>query len=317
MKTLKLLGMAAAAAALSGCGGGGGGGGDGDAFQSFATLEAGRSHRINGQAIVANYETDPSSGDVSGSDVEQHSAAVVITLDDIGALLAAELFVDDSGFGGNATPDLTFDTADGDIFADGDTLDPLTVDYATAISAGADRIAVAADPAAMGFEYQTFGIWATGIDTGNGTAGAGTFGFATPRQSLPANGSATYNGQSAGLFLDKDGDTFAVFADFDAFFNFTNHEISVNTTGSQAIDTATGISSAMPGLDFTGTGTVSNGGPFGGSDPDGTFEATITATDLAGTMDGRLYGPNFEEIGATFGMSGDAGQYLGAIGAVR
>jgi hypothetical protein len=172
-----------------------------------------------------------------------------------------------------------------------------------------------ADPAAMGFEFQTFGIWASGLDTGTGRAGAASFGRATPVSSLPVAGNATYIGQATGLYLDPDGMSFATFADFEADFDFGNRTIFASTSSTTAIDSVTGVSSGMPSLNFAGAGTVSVGGPFG-PPVDGTFEADIAAIGLDGSLSGRLYGPNGEEIGGVFSLSGAAGQYLGAVGAV-
>jgi len=169
---------------------------------------------------------------------------------------------------------------------------------------------------AMGFEYQTFGIWASGLDTGTGVAGAGSFGRATAESSLPVSGEATYLGQATGLYLDPDGAAFAAFAAFEADFDFGDRSFTAFTSGTAVIDTVTGVSSLMPSLNFAGAGTVSVSGPFGGS-ADGTFEADIGAIGLNGTLNGRLYGPNGEEIGGVFNMSGLSGQYIGAIGAAQ
>jgi hypothetical protein len=209
-----------------------------------------------------------------------------------------------------------FDFGNGDILADGDTVDPIAADYGVAITAAGDQVALVADPAAMGFEYQTFGIWASGLDTGTGRAGAGSFGRATPVSSLPASGEATYAGQATGFFVDPEGMSFATFADFEAGFDFGNKTIFASTSGTTAIDTVTGVSSPMASLNFAGGGTVSVGGPFG-PPVDGTFTADIAATDLSGSLNGRLFGPNGEEIGGVFNMSGLAGQYIGSVGAAQ
>lgn len=320
MKGTAFIGLIAAVAGLSGCGGGGSGGGGG--FSSFTALSPDSSYRLNGRALAVEYTTDGISGDVSSEPLQGADARVNFTLDGLGDLSAATLSLEYDGPQGGLPSTVGFRTADGDVFSDGSAINLLTQDYVAAVSAGADRMALVGDPIAMGFQYQTFGIWATGIDTGNGSAGAVSFGRLTPTSSQPLSGEANYVGKAAGFYLSPEGVPYAAFADFEADFNFGTKAITTWTSDTHVINTNTGVPSEMTSLDFTGTGFVAVSGPFG-TIADGTFSSDISTSNegptanMAGTLDGSLYGPFGNEIGGVFALEGELGQYVGAIGAAR
>jgi hypothetical protein len=306
MHICRMIGAIAAVSSLAACLGGGGGDGSRQ-FVSFSALEPGRTSELDGRARVVEYETAVG-GEVSAGDAEVSDATVSLTLDDVGALLAASISVDRGNVFGGTPIGVAFDTDDGDVFADGDVVDPITSDYGVAVTAAEDQIAIVADPVAMGFEYQSFGIWATGIDEGSGVAGVITAGAATPVAEIPDAGLALYSGNSAGFFIDPDGDAFLAFADFGATLDFSDLSLTVLALDTEVIDVSSGVSSPMSDLNFAGAGFVSG---------DGTFSINIAATDLAGDLDGRLYGPAGAELGGTFEMEGDAGRYMGAVGAAQ
>lgn len=306
MKIFRISAAVSVVLSLSGCLGGGGGDGA-RPFVSFSAVAPSATTELNGRAVVVEYST-AANGDVAAGPPEASAATVSLTLDDVGALLAALIDVDRGDVFGGAPLGVAFDTADGDTFADGDTLDEIPDDYAVAVNAAGDELAIVADPVAMGFEYQSFGIWATGVDVGSGVAGVATAGAATPSNDLPT-ADANYSGSSAGFFVDADHNAYLAFADFGASLDFDTQMLTVFTLGTEVVDTAVGgAPTPMDDLDYSGEGMLAG---------DGTFSIDIDATDLAGSLDGLLNGPGGAELGATFAMQGDAGRYVGAVGAAQ
>ncbi|MDH3667495.1 MAG: transferrin-binding protein-like solute binding protein [Paracoccaceae bacterium] len=307
MKLSGVICVLAASFALSGCGGGGGGL---RLFSAFSNLQPNQNVQMPGFGLNTRYEIDQASGEVTAEASEATVGSVSLSVDAGGSVSKASLeFPPGPGFG---TPTrLRFDTAQGATFADGDTLDPIASDFIIAETASGSPAAIVADPIAAGFEYQSFGVWATGLNANSGQAGVFTAGASIANSSfggVPAAGMASYRGMSNGFYLDPDGNAFLTFADFDADIDFGAQTIALSTVGTDVIDISTGVSSAMGSLDFTGDGTVL---------ADGDIAAAISATNLAGNLDGILYGPNAEELGGVFEMTGAAGRYLGAVGAAQ
>ena len=93
-----------------------------------------------------------------------------------------------------------------------------------------------------------------------------------------------------------------------AYLAWSFKQIFIFSTGTVVLN----VNSLVPGtngaLNYAGVGVVAL---------DGSFTTAIAATDLAGTLDGKLYGPSAEELGGTFDMSGLNGRYIGAVGAAQ
>lgn len=290
---------------LAACSGGGGGGAK--RFTSFSNVVPDKTYEMQASTKVADYTADLNDGTISVGASESKDANYKLSLDNLGDFTKAKLSIAPGpGFG---TPTaINFDTANGDSFDDGAMFDAIASDYIVAESANLHRIAVISDHSDMGFEYQSFGVWLTGVDTGSGSVAAMTAGALTPSAQVPANGLATYNGASTGFYVDADGVPFLAFADFTASVDFTAPaQIDVLATNTQVYDMNNLVAGPNAALDYAGSGAVA---------ADGTFNAAITAAaDLAGNMDGLLYGPTANELGAVFEMSGPDGRYIGAVGA--
>lgn len=297
----------AATTLVAGCSGGGGGGFL--EFLGFSQLAASESYKMAGQAVVADFQVDQATGAVSVDPSEQEGVNVNFDLDAGGVVTRAA--IERVPPPGSRKPDpVEFDTNKGDTIADGATVDPALADFAFAETASGDEIALVGDPVAKGFEYQTFGIWATGLNAGMGVFGAASVGAPTvsDRNSLPAMGIASYDGMSSGVYVDPTGEAFLAVADFDATVDFSTLMMSVDTLGTTVIPLDGGISAPMASLDFSGNGMAA---------ADGSFSTAINATDLAGSLNGQFYGPNAEEVGGAFDMTGAAGRYVGAVGAAQ
>lgn len=291
--------------ALAACNGGGGGGAT--KFTSFSAVVAGEDTEMKAETRVADYTADPAGLVTSVGAIEKKDGTFRFALgsDFTKVSLSIAPFP-------IAAPVIThsFDTADGDTIIPGALLDPIATGYYVAASAGLEELAVISDHNLMGFEYQSYGVWLNGIDVGMGIAAAMTAGAATPALGVPKAGLALYNGSSTGVYVDPAGDAFLAFADFSAAVSFnTPAMINVASTGTQVLNVNSLVTSANGALDYAGDGAVA---------PDGSFVTAIAATDLAGTLDGKLYGPTAQELGGTFAMSGQNGSsYIGAVGAAQ
>lgn len=288
--------------ALAACGGGGGGA---TKFTSFSAVVAGEDTEMKAETRVADYTADAAGLVTLVGAVEKKDGTFRFALgsDFTKVSLSIAPFP-------IAAPVITnsFDIDDGDAIIPGALLDPPVPGYYFAASAGEDELAVISDHNLMGFEYQSYGVWLNGIDVGMGIIAAMTAGAATPASGVPVADVAVYNGSSTGFYVDPAGEPFLAFADFDATVDFDTLAMIVFSTDTQVLNANTLVTSTNLALDYTGVGAVA---------PDGSFTTAIAATDLAGTLDGKLYGPTAQELGGTFAMSGPNGSYIGAVGAAQ
>lgn len=165
-------------------------------------------------------------------------------------------------------------------------------------------------PSKLGWEYQTFGVWLTGYNIGSGTIGAISVGVPTTGSAIPIGGTAIFTGPTLGFYVDATGLGYYAVSNISLNTNFLNRQLNLSTTGTQKISMATGASSTATNLNMTGLLTYSPSVNL--------FSGTVTATGLAGTSTGRFYGPNAEELGGVFKLSGAGVEaYAGAYGAKR
>ena len=294
-----------AVAGLTACGGGGGGGGVGVTVTPFASWSA----VLPGSTVAA-------SGDSQQGTYSYNTGTGKITATSVGVQQSGATFTERF----SATPPylaqtVRFQTASGtDIsFTRGvDTFGTLNINtyFWFVESADGARNAIMADPVQTGWEYQSFGIWTTGVDTGSGTHGAASAGSPTPAGSIPTSGSATYGGYAGGRHVDSDGSYYYTLAAMQTSANFSTRQLSFSTPYTE--QTADLVSSAMnSSLNMTGTLSYASGSnQFSGS--------VSTVNGMTGTAKGRFYGPAAQEIGGTFSVTGAGVQaYGGAFGGVR
>ncbi len=291
--------------ALTACGGGGGGGGGGSSstlapFVKWSSVAAGSTYAISGDSMQGTYTWN------SGTD---RLTALTRGSQEAGATFT-ETF-NSSGI----VQSVRIQTASGtDIsFARGtDTFGVLLInnDINAVISADQTRYALAPEPTAMGWEYQSFGVWVTGAGTGSGTYGAASIGAATAGSSVPVTGTATFTGYTGGRYVASDGSYYFTSSNMSAVTDFAARSLAFATT-STAITPDLLTQSAASTLNMTGTLTYSSGS--------NQFTGNVSTTGgLTGTATGRFYGPTAQEIGGTFGVTG-AGvtTYGGAFGGKR
>ena len=196
--------------------------------------------------------------------------------------------------------------------SDGDLIDDSGAIIGVRDVAGSEAALVsnALDPD-VGWEYQTYGVWATGLGQGAGTYGAITIGAPTAGSAIPLVNEARFTGSTVGAYVNPEGSYSLtrgiVWVDAD----FENRSLDFNSAGTQLID-PNDFSTAPAGfLDMTGTLEYAPGiNSFSGD--------VTTVGGMAGTSTGQFYGPNAEELGGVFFLTGDGVEmYDGSYGAKR
>lgn len=204
---------------------------------------------------------------------------------------------------------VTWDEAAGDFFASMDL-------FVAALNADETGAALAIDPLKNGWEYQTFGVWATEDGTEAGTFGAISVGAPTAGSAIPTTGGATFTGRTLGTYVDAEGGGYLTTSALAVTADFMNRSLEFKSFNTETLDSLE-YPVAEPGLDMTGTLTYSPGV--------NAFTGTLTAagsasvSPMTGTSQGRFYGPNAEELGGVFAVKAAEGVegYAGAYGAAR
>jgi hypothetical protein len=174
-----------------------------------------------------------------------------------------------------------------------------------------------ADPFASDWNYQTFGLWGVSYLTfdsitpqGGRRMGALTVGAQTNVVDVPATGTATYTGFSAGnYFATSYFATSAVTANLVANVDFAQRKVALSLTDSIWADIP------RPELDLSGTLTFASG-VNGFAGPVTTLGGGEAGAPMTGTANGFFYGPGAAELGGVFWVtSGQSNAYIGAFGA--
>jgi len=174
-----------AVAGLTACGGGGGGVGvTVTPFTSWSAVLPGSTVAASGDSQQGTYSYNTGTGRITATTVDVQQSGATFT----------ERFSATSPY---LAQTVRFQTASGtDIsFTRGvDTFGYLNINtyFWFVESADGTRNAIMADPVQTGWEYQSFGIWTTGVDTGSGTHGAASAGLPTPAGPVPTTRSATF-----------------------------------------------------------------------------------------------------------------------------
>lgn len=183
---------------------------------------------------------------------------------------------------------------------------------ATAITntSGSDQ-AIFGDPYVLGFNYQNFGVWGTGLVLGStGRFGAMSVGAKTNASSVPTSGSVTYRGVAGGIYTNGSQDRYAADATF--VVNFASRSVDFSTSNQTLTSVLTNITSSTSMLSIRGTMNYSAGssvfsGPL-------TANGQTSLVPLSGTGSGTFYGPTANEIGGTFFLRGPTTTLIGGFG---
>lgn len=164
----------------------------------------------------------------------------------------------------------------------------------------------APDDDTRALEYTSFGMWALGLDSIEANVGSAIWGASTAELDMPIVGTATYEGQLLGTWIDNAGTMGQYEADSELAADFVAGSVALSSTNTRNLETG----AAQGGLDIFNNGNaIIDGNSFTG----GSFG--IVADGLSfGEFNGSFYGPNAEEAGATFAVDFVNGRYFGSLG---
>ncbi|MGE5319943.1 MAG: transferrin-binding protein-like solute binding protein [Hyphomicrobiaceae bacterium] len=169
---------------------------------------------------------------------------------------------------------------------------------------------VISNPKSLAWDYQSFGIWETGLGTPSRTLNAMSVGAPTAGANIPTTNTASFTGKVVGSYVDAVGVGHSALANLNVTADFANRTLAFSTTGTQ---TATNLTNFTPnsGLDLTGNLSYQAG--------TNSFTGPVNSATLSGTTTGRFYGPNAQELGGVFSLQASSGleTYSGAYGGKR
>jgi hypothetical protein len=168
-------------------------------------------------------------------------------------------------------------------------------------------VAVMANPIDLGWEYQSFGVWETGLGTSSRTFGAMSVGAPTIGTAIPGSGTASFTGYATGSYVNVAGTGATVLADVTVGADFATQTLTFSTQNSRT-STDWSTFTLNPDLNLSGTLTYTAG--------TNSFTGPVNGSGLAGNSTGQFYGPNAEELGGVFFLKGSGVEaYAGAYGA--
>jgi hypothetical protein len=305
------------AAGVGGCGGGGGGGGGGSLIVGEVPFTSFQSIRPNQTAVMSGGISQTASGSytASGTGITFTSASlgpldtsstVKLTYDSFNTLSAISI----------ATPQASVSFSN---TGTGNSID-CTSGLCAVSNASTSTAGIVIDgttATALGWNYQTFGVWEGDVSPGSWQAGAISAGNPTPASAVPTVGLATFTGLSSGFYADPTGTPFITAAGMTANVDFSARSVGFSTSNTQLVNVNTLATTADNGLNLTGTLTYAAGtNQFSGPVNTG---VPLSGVPLSGTATGQFYGPNAQEIGGTYGLSDGSGvsHMLGAFGGKR
>jgi C-lobe and N-lobe beta barrels of Tf-binding protein B len=160
----------------------------------------------------------------------------------------------------------------------------------------ASSVVVAMDARALGWDYQSFGVWLNQTSPTTFQAASISAGAVTPASAVPTGGPFTFSGFATGFYVNGNGVSFATAADMTAVLNMgTPRSIAFTTSNTQ-------ISS----LNSAGTPILDHSLNLSGSliydAGSNRFSGVVAAQQMTGSATGQFYGPAAEEIGGVYGL---------------
>lgn len=281
---------------LSACGGGGGGGAAAIPEVPFASFQA----RQPNQTLVMSGMSQRASGTQSSNlitsvnfgAVDTGASTLKLTFGSFGQIAGIGLTTPQAAFSLNVRDGVSVSCMTGTCSASNST----------------SSIAII-DPTVLGWNYQTFGVWARDLSPTTYDTGAISAGNVTPGSAVPLAGTALFNGLATGFYVNNLQSLFATAANMTANVDFAARTVGFATTGTVVVSATGGPAVGNASLDLAGTLSY----------PAGTnqFTGTVTAVGLSGAANGRFYGPGAEEIGGIYSLTGAAGNMIGGFGGKR
>lgn len=179
--------------------------------------------------------------------------------------------------------------------------------------AGSEQVVQVGNPAAQRLTYHTYGAWVELFDAEEpeGTIGAAVFGDpVTAAANVPASGTATYEGRSAGFYINENTDqVLATRSTMTAEADFTFSTIDFRTRDTVVSDDVNGpFNTLRTALNTEGTLVIAGNG-FSGN--------VETAGGLTGSASGLFFGPSAQEMGGTLYTSDADEAYMAGFGGRR
>lgn len=171
--------------------------------------------------------------------------------------------------------------------------------------------AIYGDPYVLGFNYQSFGVWGTGLVAGaTGKFGAISVGARSSASAIPTGGTAVYRGYVGGVYTNGAVARYAADATFNV--DFSARSVALTTNNQTLTDVNTNVT--MPTTMLRITGTMNYGA--GSNVFSGSLNATgqTSLVPLTGTGSGTFYGPSANELGGTFFLRGSTTTLIGGFG---
>ena len=305
----KLLSTICLAASLAGCKGGGGMNDNNPQlgpttvnFTAFSAVQPGQT--VNLQSGVSRTVNGTLSGGTVTSlgaiGIDTVSTRATLTYDSNKALAAVSAITP----GGS----ISFSKAAGDTFTCTSGTCGLTNMAGTASMIVMEPISLP-----LGWNYQTFGVWDRMSSSTSFDAGVFSVGAATPGAAVPTTGTGNFSGIANGFFVNSSGTAFFTTANMTANTDFSARTITFSTANTQTVNlsTPTGAGTPNSSLNLNGTFTWTAGNNlFSGS-------LNTAGNAMTGTGNGRFYGPNAEELGGTYNLTGGGNSMLGSFGGKR
>ncbi len=293
---------------LGGCGGGGGGGTITDIAPPMPTTTTKTENGISQEADYTASGTVVTS--VTDQIANKTGSSVSITTNDADGVIQKVAITTPNGL-------VTWDTNNGDMIDTSGAVIAVTNPSSLGVVINKDNPSVP-------WQYQTFGIWETGLDTNTGRIGSISVGESTTGSNIPLTGTVDFDGVSGGIYIDPVGKTYITASDLYARVDFGQRTIAMETVGTGKIDAVTGDigSGNYPvdlSLDMQGTLRYSAGlNSFTGTVSAPGMTGTVSTPGMSGTSTGQFYGPAAQELGGVFSLQGAGVEtYQGAYGAVQ
>jgi hypothetical protein len=282
---------------LAACGGGGGGGGSGGTpsaievpFTSFAAVRQNQTVIMDGLAVTGSgNQTVAPNGDYTVTSANPPNAVAPATV---------RLSYDDSAtpalrninISTPSSPSLAFDR-DTSGHSAGCTGTVCAGDNPTSTFIGVNAVA-------LGWNYQTFGVWTTDTSPTSWVAGATSVGAATNPNAMPITGNAIFTGLASALYVDSGGTPFFAAAVMSANVNFSGRNIQFSTSDTSLLNANTLARTTDNGLNLSGTLSYAQGA--------NSFSGALQTQNaqLTGQGSGRFYGPSAQEIGGVYSLTG-------------
>jgi hypothetical protein len=297
--SIRKLGFLLLPLLISACaGGGGGGGGSGGGgvvvtpFTSWSAIQPNTTVQASGGSSGANYTANPITGQILSVSTPSTAASGATINFTYGPTSLTGISIQSAQ--GTSISFNSFAVSDGVIL-----IGENASGTATLIAPYVDY---------FGWNYQSYGVWISGQGTGSGTVGVASVGAVTPVSGIPATGTGNFSGNTSGVYVNSSGQAFYTVGAMNATANFAARTVAFSTSGTVAVNLATGTSSPDSSLNLTSNMTFAGG----------TMVGPITSVSgMSGTASGNFYGPSAQEIGGTYTLQGGGASLIGGFGGKR